>query len=511
MPINSPHPDVAKQSDDWERCRDTIEGEQAIRRRIQKYLPPPPGLAGQATTVLANLQNFENTKYSFYTTFARWPVLVGPSVNGMQGMIHAKPPEITLPERMEYLREIATPDGDSLNELFELMTREVISTGRISLLGEIGVNTEKTRDNVFLCPYIAEALTNWQLMKKIEGGHPHLVVLAEKNLEPKSEDNPYEYEEKTQWRELAIVDDKYVVRLWEADEDSSEPKVVAVEGADEDGWLMPQLKGSQFARIPIEVINAVDRGFDFGPIPSLPMVTRALSIFRLTADYYRSLFQKGDPQPWIAGIDPGDKPTQVGGTEIWAFSHSDAKAGYLDIDGNGIPLQAAAIADEYDRFELESGQLRGMNDSSAAESGVAVKARQSMQVVTLKSLVVNVAEGLQQSLRMVAQMLGIAEQSALDSITVVPNLEFTEPTLTAAEAQLWGQARLAGGVRISAKTLHKLLKRGNIPVQDEFDDEEADIASDPPPLSGLGGVFDEEPPDDDDKAGDDEDDNDEGE
>lgn len=463
MPVNTPRPEYEEQIVDWQKVRDCVVGESVVKSRGEDYLPAPPGMKPKFRRASSDgeLVAFNNEdRYAFYASFAEFPEIVSPALNGLQGMVHSKPPEIELPEAMEYLREAATPDGDSLEELWELVTRETLSVGRVCLLAEV---SETIEDRIQLCAYVTESLINWRQREKIHGGGLTLAVLQEEETRDDIKD-PYKLVRFKQWRELLIDPETgdYKVRLWVETEDEGEPELLTFDDGETE--TVPVIRGRAFEEIPLTVINAIDRGLEFGPAPSLPMVRRALSIYRKTADYFRALYIKGDPQVVITGVDENEVPSQIGGGAIWAFNHSEAKAYYLDIDGQGIPLQRDSILDEYERFAAEAGRLMQSEEGNQAESAEAIRRRQSMQQVTLKSLVINAAEGLQQSLRQVGRLMQLSDE-ALDQIKVKPNLEFTEVAMTTKEMLDLITAKNQG-LKISHQTINEILRRRGVPLRD---------------------------------------------
>lgn len=480
MPIDTRHPAYEQQLNDWQSCRDCITGERAIRERLETYLPPPPGLAsglfvGSVTDALAGRMSGAGSRYHFYSTFAEFPEIVGPTLNGIQGLIHAKPLEIVLPGRLAYLLDSATGAGDSIFELWEEITRELFSIGRINLLAEV---SELGDDKLYLCPYVAESLINWRVQPKIVGGQATLCVLEECEQIDDAED-PYVLQEHKRWRELLLTRDGYAVRVWEANADG-QPGVVANEAGEE--LTAPALFGQRFQEIPLTPINAVDTGFGYGPVPILPMARRALAIFRKTADYHRALYIKGDPQPVICGIDPSEVPQEIGGGTIWTFSSSEAKAHFLDIDGQGIPLMRQAIQDEFERFSAETGRLMDVNDKAGAESGEALRRRHSMQLVTVQSVVINAAAGLQQALRQMGRLMAL-NPDEIAGIQVKPNLDFAEPGMSGQELlQLITAANQ--GAPLSHESIHALTRRRGL-TDKSFEDEQAAIAEQGPVLSSI--------------------------
>lgn len=468
MPIDTQHAEYKKQVRKWIKCRDVIEGEDAIRDKIQEYLPMPPGMQSGVEVVDINdaldsqaINNSGAARYAFYATFAEFPELVAPAVNGMQGLVHTKPPEFILPDSLKYLEESATVDGETLESMWEFMTREILTTGRVVVMAEVVEKDNQLR----FCLYTAESLINWRVAKRIEGGKANLIVFEE-DATVQNEDDEYELENVTRWRELFIDESgKYAVRIWEESKDGK-PAVVETESGED--RVYPSIRGKAFDLIPVVVVNATDNGFEYGSIPMLPAVRRVLSIFKKSADYNRSLYFKGDPQPVLFGVQPNEVPESIGGGRIWAFSRPEGKAMFLDIDGNGIPLMREAIQDQYERFSYETGKLLESSEKGP-ESGEALRRRQSTQLVTIRSLVVNAAEGLQEAIRMIGRLMGLAE-SVVNGIFVNPNLEFTESQMSVDDLVKIDTTARAGS-RLSNESLHELLRRGGL-TTNTFDEEE---------------------------------------
>jgi len=493
MGVDAQHEEYKARLPDWRRIRDALDGERVVKARRQEYLPPPPGMQSELGNELigATGKRTVSGPYDFYLSFAEFPEIVDPALTGFQGMIHSGTPVVELPDDLAYVQEDATPRGDNLFVLWQQVTREVLAGGRAGLLAEIGED-----DEVSLCPYSAESVVNWTERTQRDGGGASLVVLREcrtvQAQDAKGNVDPFSTEERILWRELRIIGGVYQVRVWE---DAGRPGPANVSTTDPASklrivkdWVTPQFFGKPLDYIPFTCINALDIGYSYGAIPILPLVRRAFSIYRLTADYRRALYLKGDPQPYIAGVVKGSKdvPKRFGGEELWTFSNANAKVGFLDIDGQGIPLMRQAIADEYERFDQEGGRL--LSTTQRAESGDALARRMRAHQVTLRNVVINAAMGMEQALRVVAEVA----QEDEESVSFKPSLNFSEPELTGSEALQWVQAK-SGGFPISDRTLHDLAVRGGVTDKsfedevDEMDQEGAALSAIPRPQPGQPG------------------------
>lgn len=482
MPINTLHPEYVFRQNDWTAARDAIAGETAVKQKRDTYLPVPPGMSTGSNEVLENGKRVAGDRYSFYLSFAEFPELIAPAVNGYQGMIHGNDAHVELPENLEYLRDDATPEGETLDTVWERSTQEILSAGRIGYLCDIGGD-----DRIRTVLYSAEHILNWRLMTRREGGGPSFVVLREVAKEPE-EDDPFKMREVVYFRELRVMDGVYRSRLWRQDKKNGKPEVMAQEGVGADGWVTPMLFGRTFPFIPFMVQNATERGFHYEPIPIMALVRRALSIYRLTADYKRSLYIKGDPQVVISGITQDQAPTKIGGDSIWTLPNPQARAEYLDIDGDGIPLVRQAITDEYERFYQEGGRLLDTADRGA-ESGEALRRRQVANQVSLRTIAMNTGEGLELLLKKIADYMG--EDPGV--VKFRPDLDFSEPVMTGRDLLEFQTAR-AQGAPMSARTLHELMRRGRV-TNLTFEQEQDEMRTDPGLVSGLpdaGDAFSEE-------------------
>ena len=397
-----------------------------------------------------------NDRYSFYSRFAELPEITCPMVEGIQGLVHDKLPEVELPADMEYLLDSATSKGLSLQEMWEAATREVFCGGRQTFLADLRGGASKEGDLLYLCPYIAESLINWRVQARALGGLATLVVLRETGYEPNKKD-PYEQDEVTIYRELALDDaGNYWARVWQAEKDKDPVVIpapdVAASQLGAEGWFQPVLRGKAFKEIPVTVVNATDRGFAYGPIPVWPLVKRALAIFRRSADYNRALYVKGDPQPVLFGVRDDQIPQEIGGGAIWAFENPEGSAKFLDIDGQGIPLIKAAIQDDYDRFYGEAGHLLE-TQAKGVEAAEALRIRQAMKQVTAKSLVKNVGDGVQEALRMIGRLMGKSDPE-VKKIIFRANLDFAEKPMTGQDFLQFVQA-LNQGAPMSLQTFHE--------------------------------------------------------
>ena len=398
MPVNTAHPQYEKVYPYWERIRDAVEGEDAIKAKTTRYLPIPSGIAEKGE---------RSSEYKNYLARAKYPESVGPAVEAMTGLMSRKEMKVSMPESLAYLEKEATSDGLPLDSLINRLKHEVITTGRYVLF----VDVPENEGNPYIAAYPAESLINWR------GDAERLtrVVFKEMVTEPDPDDR-FEDLEIEQYRVAEIEDGTYVVRVYRNTEKGKE-------GEDEfklHEEYYPQRHGENLDFIPVVIIGSRDLLPEPDAIPLLSVANKSLHYYRQYADYALQLFMCANgTTPYCAGdIEEGDIPTVVGSGVIWGFTSHNVKCGYIEVSGNGLDSQKS----ELDNISMEIAQatIRALGDKKTAEAAETMRLRFQSQTATLASIAKSCASGLEKALRFVAEWTGA--NPAL--VEVVPNLEF---------------------------------------------------------------------------------------
>ena len=95
--------------------------------------------------------------YTAYIMRAFYPDIVKETVRALAGILDREAANIELPEALEDMREIATPKGESLNDLLVHIHMQQLLYGRLGLLAD--VDTE--RDLPVIITYPAPQILNW--------------------------------------------------------------------------------------------------------------------------------------------------------------------------------------------------------------------------------------------------------------------------------------------------------------------------------------------------------------
>ena len=179
MSLKTTHPQYAEKLEAWKAMRDFYKGEGKVKDAGVTYLPPTAGM------VLDGMEpnNIGYKLYQAYKDRAVFPDYVKDGVEALIGLIHQHDAKIELPERMQYLLESATVDGESLMMLLRKINEEQLISGRIGLLVDLPKDPDPSNPQPFISMYVAESVTNWDDGASIEGiNNLNMVVLNESGL-----------------------------------------------------------------------------------------------------------------------------------------------------------------------------------------------------------------------------------------------------------------------------------------------------------------------------------------
>lgn len=455
MPVQSTNPDYDAHIEEWRIMDDALEGEGAIKRSPAN-LPKPSGMVeAEKLDAAGNRYLYEN-----YTDRAQYEHWVRDSLRSMMGLVSRLIPEIKLPSGLKGLEDNATSDGFGLKQLFFRMVRQAISHGRVPLV----VNIDETGEPYF-STYATRNAINWKVGSM--GGRQDLILAVFMEFRDSKEDE-YDHECKLVYRVFKMIDG--VCHSEVLSEDGAvieELKPLGTTGADN-----RLVKG--LAYLPVIYCGSTDNSPDVDEVPLLTMARAALKSYQLSADYFTALHQTSHPQPWVAGLDDKVELSVTGPSAAWDLG-PNGSCGYLEFQGAGIEAVRTAMEDQKNAA-LEAG-AKVMDVSGDAESGEARKTRQNDQHATLHSIVVTVAEALEQGLRYAVEWKGYDP----DQVTFTVNPEFIIPSVDAQVLAELQKAVMAGTV--SADTYWMYLTTGKLPERPY--EEEATLISDERESAGI--------------------------
>lgn len=479
MALNSKHPSYARHVDDWTMMRDAYAGERTVKLRGMVYLPPTPGQAMDGA-LTGDTRKAGYHAYNAYKARAAFPDYVSDAVERYIGMLHYKPATIELPESMEPLREKATIDGESLQELLRRINEQQLVTGRLGLLLDFPATPVTEAALPYIAMYCGETVINWDNSVDHVGVNALTMVVLDESGPVRQ--NNFEWTDRERYRVLQLgtkpildlttssTDDEAVTRNGDSitPDDPTEGvgesvymqgafEVTAGTGFDPAQMKTPVYRGATLGQIPFVFINSKDIVPEPDNPPLLGLCRVCMTIYRGDADYRHTLFMQGQDTLVTIGtirqegeqVDT-DSPLRVGaGAHIGLDIGGDAK--YVGIGADGIEGQRLALNDDKQLAQAKAGTLISPT-AGKQESGDALTTRLAAQTASLRQIAEAGAAGLQNILRIAAVWLGADPEK----VSVSPNTEFAILPVTGQELGQLMAARTMGAP-ISLESIHSVL------------------------------------------------------
>ena len=425
MSIEEQHPDYRRFARRWGEMRDHVEGSERIKRKGEAYLPKPDGMRDPDNP------SAERSAYEAYKGRAQYPEVVGPSIRSMSGIIHREKAGYELPNALDYLRERATKDSATLEQLHRRISRELLTVGRCGLM----VDTLENGGDAYIALYQAEAIINW---------HPtdegvDMVVLDESDYEMNPDTLAWEWVRRH--RKLLIEDGRYVVRVYRED---------VKEGED----IAPERRGGdRLESLPFVFIDTNDLTAEPDEVPLYGLADIAVKIYQADADHAQGLHLVSQPQRWCSGVRREDVPDVWGSSVVWVLPPADAQAGILEVKGDGFPAQERKIQRLFEQAAQFGARVMD-RQGGQQESGEARKLRHGQETATLATIAQTGAAGLEQAIGWCAEFMGANS----DEVQVEVDTDFMDRSLGAQEMAAIIQA--AGQGVISDQTAYEQMQAG---------------------------------------------------
>lgn len=407
----------------WRKLDDLYRGEDVVKRAGLKYLPAS---AGMIIDDLGKPNSIGDKVYRAYVARADYINHVKNGVDRYVGLCHQSAPTIQLPKEMEYLRDKATKDGQSLEALLRMINTEQVKLGRCGLF--VDLNTDQSGSEPYLAFYNAFSIINWNTSDS-PYGYSDLSMLVLHEIEHVCTD--FEWHDEDRYRVCLLGDGSAV-----NGNDYYMQGVFIGDTFDREQMFTPSYLGTKLKEIPFVFINACDcvATPDYPPLDDL--ANTSLGAYRLSADYKQALHMQGQDTLVIKGnlLNVSNAPTDNSenaleqgirtgaGAVLNVGSDGDAK--FIGVSGDGIPEMRQALENMYNRCEVKSGNL--LTNGATFESGESLKTRLTAQTATLNQIALTGAFGLQKALRLIARWIGADESKVI----VQPNLEFSDFRIT---------------------------------------------------------------------------------
>ncbi len=486
MPVQSTHPDYDANLVAWQRARDVIAGEDAVKTAGIKYLP--------------RLDSQTDDEYVAYKMRAAFFNATARIADGYVGRIFRREPTFKLPDTSAGIGRaldafVADADllGTPMSAYAKHVTHEVIAVGRAGTLVDW---EDEAEQRAFVVIYETEQIINWHSQRVNGRNVLTLVVLKEhgKNLQQNTSNGEqpadvFQPESVEQLRVLKLVPDatpaadgstpwSYQVELWQQQPGKS--KRSKTEWAVVDSRT-PLRLGKPLPLIPFVFHGPKHSRPKVDKLPLADIITINLDHYRLNADYKHGLHFTALPTAWVSGFDKTSS-LRIGSSTAWVAETPGATAGYLEFHGQGLTtFERAMTQDEQLMAVLGSRMME--EQKRVGETAASIELRQSGENAVLSAVSLSISESLSQVLRWVYWWNStettpgdIGDKTVLVSLNADFSLNGMASTEIAAVVAAWK----AGA--ISQDTMFDLFRMGDVlPVGRSNEDEAKLVAGTPQP------------------------------
>jgi len=462
MSVAVEHPEYTQYKNQWTKCRDCYDGQDAIHAKGETYLAKLDGQSVQ--------------DYKAYVKRSVFYGATGRTIDGLKGMIFRKSPMVVLPQIIQEYSEDITLTGVSLLGLAEECVYEALLTGRFGLLvdypatetveGLTVAQAEAMGIRPFLKLYKAEAITNWKI-----AGSGNSRVLTQVRLYETVAVPADEFDETTlnQYRVLDIFENKYRQRIFRFNDKTGKWEQ---EGED----IFPMINGRNLDYIPFVFggVKNSDAGVDKPPL--IDLVNVNLSHYMTTADLEHGSHYTALPTAVISGVvaSEGEQTEyRIGSATAWAFPNPDTKAFYLEFQGQGLKSLS-------DRLETKESYMAFLGsrmlspEKRAAEAAETAAIHRQGEISVLSAMAHAISSTLTEALNILAEWASVS-----GDISYTLNDDFVPNSMTAQDLQALVMTWQAGGMAF--EDLIYNLKQGEvIRLEREAEDIKQEVADENP-------------------------------
>lgn len=495
MPFE-PHPDYKKYSRQWQRCRDTTEGEDAVKAKGELYLPMLEGKKNSQT---------RSKNYRAYKERASFYGATGRTVLGLTGAVMRNPPAIEgtpvfVPEGTKEA-DLVPNDAEigfaseSVGAMIHSTVSEVLEVGRIGHLVDAlpKEDTDGKTIRPYVVEYVAEDIITWH--SEVIRGRNTLVFVALREVTSKLDpDDNFRTVRSIQYRVLRMVSDAptgdelfleddfkdgaiYVQEVWiDENEDGKGKNELVLKKR-----VIPRAQnGSPFEKIPFRFTNWDGSSPAVSKPPLIDLASVNISHYKNSADLEHGRHYTAMPTPWAAGFSLNGDQLEIGARSAWISEDPGATVGMLEFSGAGLGHVADGMRDKESQMAVLGARLLD-GQRPGVEAAEAIKLRQSGDRSVLAGITASISDTWTWILT--TSWNWVNSSAPPEKHSVVLNTDFSSAQMDPQMLAQMVSALQTGS--ISWATFVENLQRGEIISQKTTAEEEAERIAAGTPSSTL--------------------------
>lgn len=444
MPVNTPHDDYTAHEAKWKRCRDTFDGQDAVKAARTDYLP--------ALSAAIDDDSEATAAYNSYLFHAQFFNGVAPTVVALIGAVFLKSMRWeNVPAPTEKLFTDVTRNGVTLEQFSRDMVGQVVHPGRYGVLVDMPA---EARPGVIARPYFigyrAEDIVNWRAVAVAGQLQTVLVVLRETDVAPKADD-PFVMEPVVRYRELSLRDGRYTVQLWRKSEGSSNEGDKWVEDGPP---ITPLRRGDPLPFIPFTFVGPEGTTPGISDPPLMSLVDVNLGHYLNSADYEWGCHLTALPTPVISGVS-GNPVIHIGSSRALVFEDAQASAKYLEFSGSGLSALKDAMTEKRTQMAALGGRV--LENPQVSATATEIRMRHAAEHASLTNIAQSCSQALSNAVRWMAWWMGTDTQPD-ENLAILLNQDFMAIDISAEELKAAMLAWQSGA--ISFEQFFQRLQRG---------------------------------------------------
>ncbi len=342
MPINTTHLQYDSLAPRWRRMRDVCDGEDAIKKAGERYLPMP-NKDIRTPEAIARYENYKDRSVFVEVT--------KDTLDKYTGQAFKDDPVLNVDPQLDYMKRDANGAGLSIYQIAQKAFEAQLGRGRFGFFvdypatgGEVSqADVERKALRPTINYYSPESIINWRTT--VVGGKTvtTLIVLHETVYET-DPDDVFASKQVEQWRYLGLDETGYFVEVYRKNDgtiaDNKEEFVLH-----QDRIYPTRSKNEKWDRIPFVIGGSDANDWCEQNIPLESLAKMNLAHYRNSADYEQSVFLCGQVQPWMSGVSQTrmealqEQKIRIGSGAM-IMLEENGKFGFAQAEPNGLAGEA---------------------------------------------------------------------------------------------------------------------------------------------------------------------------